>query len=188
MKLVGIRSILVAVILSALIVPSRCSRAPRRDSEVSHMLGDHQDSPRGPALHMVWGQQDKRRRVVGSVSDDERRREGGGYARLPQGLAQGESRACKLSPCDRLLVAGEGRWQVKGQMLSPIGQEEQGVNPRGQPCPNYGLNETEFLVVGFTEHYWRKTVEIRSLEVPHLLLLPPVWLTSPPCRGGCWAL
>lgn len=57
-------------------------------------------------------------------------------------------------------LPSEGR-PVKGQVLSPLGQQEEGVNPRGQPCPNYGLDQSSFLVVGGTQHYWTKTVEIR---------------------------
>mmetsp|Transcript_3390 Transcript_3390/g.8199 ORF Transcript_3390/g.8199 Transcript_3390/m.8199 type:complete len:354 (+) Transcript_3390:214-1275(+) len=79
------------------------------------------------------------------------------------------------------LPGAQGKRRAKGEMLSPIGQEEQGVNPRGQPCPSYGLNETEFLVVGFTEHYWRKTVEIRSLEGKLLGIVKrgcPAWTNS----------
>ena len=64
----------------------------------------------------------------------------------------------------RRIKAGRGSRAARGQVLSPIGQEEQGNNPRGQPCPDWGLDSTEFLVVGFAAHTWRKYVEIRSME------------------------
>ena len=64
----------------------------------------------------------------------------------------------------RRIKAGAGERSVRGQVLSPIGQEEMGHNPRGQACPDYGLDSTEFKVVGFAASAWRKTVQIRSME------------------------
>ena len=81
----------------------------------------------------------------------------------------------------RRVKAGRGSRAPHGQILSPIGQEEQGVNPRGQPCPNWGLDSTEFQVVGFAAHAWRKTVEIRSTEGEVLGTIKrgcPAWTNS----------
>jgi len=81
----------------------------------------------------------------------------------------------------RRIKAGAGSRAARGQVLSPIGQEEQGVNPRGQPCPNWGLDSVEFQVVGFAAHSWRKTVEIRSVEGEVLGTIKrgcPAWTNS----------
>lgn len=81
----------------------------------------------------------------------------------------------------RRVKAGSGMRAARGQVLSPIGQEEQGVNPRGQPCPNWGLDNTEFQVVGFAAQSWRKTVEIRSMDGEVLGTIKrgcPAWLNS----------
>ena len=81
----------------------------------------------------------------------------------------------------RRVKVGTGERAVRGQVLSPIGQEEQGVNPRGQPCPNWGLESTEFKVVGFAAQAWRKTVEIRSMEDEVLGTIKrgcPAWTNS----------
>jgi hypothetical protein len=59
---------------------------------------------------------------------------------------------------------GEVPYVLPGMKLSPIGQTEQGATPHDQECPNYGLDETEFLIVGFAGHLWRKTIEIRKLD------------------------
>jgi len=81
----------------------------------------------------------------------------------------------------RRIKAGAGSRAARGQVLSPIGQEEQGVNPRGQPCPNWGLDSVEFQVVGFAAHSWRKTVQIRSVEGDVLGTIKrgcPAWTNS----------
>jgi len=74
----------------------------------------------------------------------------------------------------------EGR-PLNGQVLSPMGQEEMGVNPHGQACPSYGTDQPEFLVVGGTAHFWRKTVYIRSLEGETVGIIKrgcPAWTNS----------
>jgi len=53
---------------------------------------------------------------------------------------------------------------LPGMELSPIGQTEQGQTPHDQECPNYGLDETEFQIVGFAGHLWRKTIEVRKMD------------------------
>jgi len=94
----------------------------------------------------------------------------------------------------RRIKAGQGSRAARGQVLSPIGQEEQGVNPRGQPCPDWGLDSTDFQVVGFAAQTWRKYVEIRSMEGEVLGTIKRgcpawtnafVWKVPPAHASGC---
>lgn len=113
---------------------------------------------------------------------------GAGPARLRtmqpvSGHVKSEGKLAKLpgNQESRRVKAGAGARAARGQVLSPIGQEEQGVNPRGQPCPDWGLDSLEFQVVGFAAHTWRKTVEIRSLEGEVLGTIKrgcPAWTNS----------
>ena len=106
-----------------------------------------------------------------------------GKGKLAHGHAKSGGNLAKLpgNQESRRVKAGAGARAARGQVLSPIGQEEQGVNPRGQPCPDWGLDSLEFQVVGFAAHTWRKTVEIRSMEGEVLGTIKrgcPAWTNS----------
>lgn len=70
---------------------------------------------------------------------------------------------------------------IPKMQLSPIGQTEQGKMALNEECPSFGLDATEFDIVGMAGHLWRKTVEIRDPEGKILGLIKrgcPAWLDA----------